>query len=298
MLITPPNSSPEVLLTSDGRDWARIEAALIRFPRGVSHAPSAEMHRLGLHMGPPVRASCACDGRRMQRVQKSGDIDIVPAGMDGSWEDDADSHVLQLSLAPVLLREIADELGRKDHEAELLPRFQMRDARIEAIAWAIKADLEADTPSDPLYVDLLAHALAVRLIETMDRRPARSDKDRTQKFSDRQLRLVTEFIESNLDRKLHLADLTDAVGISGTRLKTLFRNSTGVPVHQYVIRRRVDYATALLSTTEMPPSEVAVAAGFSHQSHMASTMRRLTGQTPSDITRLAAKFRPKLQKTV
>jgi len=273
-----------------------MEAHLMRFPKGLSHAPSADVHRLGMHVGPPVNASCACDGRRVRRVQKSGDIDIVPAGMDGTWEDDADVHVLQLSLAPQLLTEVAGELGVKDRAAELLPRFQMRDTRIEAIGWAIKADLEAETPSDPLYVDLLANALAVRLIETIDRQPA-PNTGRTQKFSERQLKLLTEFIETNLDRKLYLSDLADAVGVSGTRLKTLFRNSTGIPVHQYVIRRRVDYAKALLTTTAMPASEVAVAAGFSHQSHMASTMRRITGQAPSDIARLTS-FGPKLQRRV
>lgn len=291
-----PVTTPEVLLASTGRDWSRMEAYLMRFPRGLSHAPSADVHRLGMHVGPPVNASCACDGRRLRRVQKSGDIDIVPAGMDGTWEDDADVHVLQLSLAPQLLAEVAGEMGVDDRAAELLPRFQLRDTRIEAIGWAIKADLEAETPSDPLYVDLLANALAVRLIETIDRQPA-PNTGRTQKFSERQLKLLTEFIETNLDRKLYLSDLADAVGVSGTRLKTLFRNSTGVPVHQYVIRRRVDYAKALLTTTAMPASEVAVAAGFSHQSHMASTMRRLTGQAPSEIARLAT-FGPKLQKRV
>jgi AraC family transcriptional regulator len=37
----------------------------------------------------------------------------------------------------------------------------------------------------------------------------------------------------------------------------------------------------------MPASEVAIAAGFAHQSHMASTMRRLLGHTPGDIVRQA-----------
>ncbi|MGH6644834.1 MAG: helix-turn-helix transcriptional regulator, partial [Bradyrhizobium sp.] len=106
-----------------------------------------------------------------------------------------------------------------------------------------------------------------------------------------------EFIETNLDQKLQLADLAMVVGVSVTRLKTLFRNSTGAPVHQYVISRRVEYARALMATTRMPASEIALAAGFAHQSHMASTMRRLLGQTPGEIVREASEFRPKVQRT-
>jgi AraC family transcriptional regulator len=35
----------------------------------------------------------------------------------------------------------------------------------------------------------------------------------------------------------------------------------------------------------MPASQVALAAGFAHQSHMASTMRRILGRTPGEIAR-------------
>jgi AraC family transcriptional regulator len=273
-----------------------MDADFLHIPRGLWHVRGGDMHGVGVHFGPPVNADCSCDGRRMRRVQKPGDIDIVPAGIDGSWEDDGDCRILRLSLHPSLLHQVAEELGRDVGKTELVPRFQVRDTRIEAIGWAVKADLEAVTPSDPLYIDLLANALAVRLIETASGGSPQPESLSEPKLSARQLRILTEFIESNLDQKLRLADLAKVVGVSVTRLKTLFRNSTGVPVHQYVIRRRVEYARALMATTVMPASEIAVAAGFSHQSHMASTMHRLLGQRPGDIVRQAREFRPKLQK--
>ena len=296
MTLSSLQSSPQILLTSAGRAWRGLDADFVHIPRGLSCVPGGEKHRLGMHFGPPVNADCHCDGRRMRRVQKPGDIDIVPAGMDGSWEDDADCHILRLSLQPSLLRQVAEELGWDAGRAELLPRFQLRDTRIEAIGWAVKADLEAATPSDPLYIDLLANALAVRLIETASGGSLEPENRSEPKLSARQLRMLTEFIETNLEQKLYLADLATVAGVSVTRLKTMFRNCIGVPVHQYVIRRRVEYARALMTTTGMAASEVAVAAGFAHQSHMAATMRRLLGLTPGDIVRQAREFRPKLQK--
>ena len=254
------------------------------------------MHSVGVHFGPPVNADCSCGARRMRRVQKPGDIDIVPAGVDGSWEDDGDCQILRLSLHPSLLRQVAESLGRDINKIEILPRLQMRDVRIEAIAWAVKADLEAVTPSDPLYVDLLASALAVRLIETAGGSPLEPERGGEPRLSVRQLRTLTEFVETHLHHKLRLTELAKVAGVSVTRLKTLFRNSTGVPVHQYVIRRRVEYARALIATSAMPVSEVAVAAGFAHQSHMTSTMRRLLGQTPGEIIRRPRELRLKLQK--
>ncbi|MBB3591006.1 AraC family transcriptional regulator [Rhizobium sp. BK529] len=296
MTASSVQTSPQILLTSSGRAWSGLAAEFLHIPRGLSRVPGGDMHRLGIHFGPPVNADCRCGGRRMRRVQKPGDIDVIPAGLDGSWEDDADCRILRVGLDPGRLAQVAGELGRDAGQIELQPRFQLRDAGIEAICRAIKADLEADIPSDPLYIDLLANALAIRLIETASGASRMPETRNTQKLSARQLRVLTEFIETNLDRKLHLADLAIVAGLSVTRLKSLFRNSTGVPVHQYVMRRRVEYARALMTTTDMAASEIALAAGFAHQSHMATTMRRLTGQTPGEILREVGEFRPKLQR--
>ncbi|MBW9056236.1 helix-turn-helix transcriptional regulator [Rhizobium mesosinicum] len=289
-------TSPQILLTSAGRAWSGLAADFLHIPRGISRVPAGDMHRLGIHFGPPVNADCRCGGRRMRRVQKPGDIDVIPAGLDGSWEDDADCRILRVSLAPSRLQQVAEDLGRDIGKIELQPRFQLRDAGIEAICRAIKADLEADTPSDPLYIDLLANALAIRLLETARDGAPRPEISGEPKLSARQLRTLTEYIETNLDRKLHLADLAVVAGVSVTRLKSLFRNSTGLSVHQYVIRRRVEYARALMTTTGMAASEIALAAGFAHQSHMVTTMRRLIGQTPGEILREAGEFRPNLQR--
>jgi len=221
----------------------------------------------------------------MRGLHKTGDIGVVPAGVEGSWRDDAACHLLRLSLQPSLLHEVAEQLGKAAEKVSLVPLFQLRDPGLEAIGWAIKADLEAETPSDPLYIDLLTNALAVRLVELVMDGEKRSESPRQSRMSTRQLRVLIDFIESNLDQKLRLAHLASVAGVSATRLKTLFRNSTGIPVHQYVIGGRVEYARALMSTTRMPASEIAVAAGFAHQSHMATTMRRILGQTPREIAR-------------
>ncbi|WP_147181643.1 helix-turn-helix domain-containing protein [Ciceribacter naphthalenivorans] len=288
--------SPSILLSSVGRDWTGLDADFVHIPRGLSHVPGGELHRLGMHYGPPVNADCSIGGKRMRRVQKPGDIDIVPAGIGGSWEDDADCHILRLSLHPSLLKHVAEDMGRDAGKIELLPRFQVRDARLEGIGRAVKADLEADTPSDPLFIELLANALAVRLIETANGGFPAPEKHGEAKFPERKLRVLTEYIEANLDQKLQLADLAVLAGVSVTRLKALFRNSTGTSVHQYVIHRRVEYARALMGTTTMSVSEIALAAGFAHQSHMTSTIRRVLGQTPGEIARHASEFRPNLQR--
>ncbi|WP_413988258.1 helix-turn-helix domain-containing protein [Labrys okinawensis] len=277
----PAVEQASILLTSAGRGWHSLEAEFLSIPRGRHHVAGGEMHRLGIHFGTPVNADCRCDGRHSRRIQKHGDIDVIPAGLDGSWEDDAACTILRLRLAPALLSKVAEELDGPPGRFGLRAVFQLRDPRIEAIATAIKAELEADIPSDPLYAQSLGLALAARLMAI----PDGPDLSERTGLSSRQYHLLADFIESHLDRSLSLAELAQTAGLGLSQLKQLFPRSFGMPVHQYVVRRRVERARALLLTGDMPMSEVALAAGFAHQSHMATWMRRLTGMTPGEILR-------------
>lgn len=57
------------------------------------------------------------------------------------------------------------------------------------------------------------------------------------------------------------------------------------PAHGYVVRRRSERARLLLLAGELAPSQVALEAGFSHQTHMSRWLRRLYGVLPSDLGR-------------
>jgi AraC-like DNA-binding protein len=73
------------------------------------------------------------------------------------------------------------------------------------------------------------------------------------------------------------------VAIGASHLKATFKRTTGLAVHEYIVHRRVHRAKQLLTAGQLPASQVALAAGFSHQSHMARWMRRLLGRTPSSF---------------
>ena len=171
------------------------------------------------------------------------------------------------------------DLGRNPDQ--IVPRFQLRDPRIEAVAWAIKANLEADAPSDRLYAKSLGLALASRLVDP-GLQPGHTTR---QTLTVRQRRLLVEYIDANLDQSLSLRDLAAVAGLSVSHLKTLFGNTFGLPVHRYVVRCRVDRARMLLLSGDLPMSQVALAAGFADQSHMANCMRRVLGLTPGAIAR-------------
>lgn len=100
-----------------------------------------------------------------------------------------------------------------------------------------------------------------------------------------QRRRLVDFIEDHIDQSLSLADLAAVSGLSLSHLKPLFRATFDMPMHQYVLTRRVERARLMLLSEDMPLSQVALETGFAHQSHMAHWMRRILGITPGMIAR-------------
>lgn len=256
-----------------------LRVDLRTFAPGIVELEAHGDHLLKVHVGAPVEGECST---RQRFRYTRGDLDIHPAGDGDVWEVDQASTALEVQIPPSLLRRAAEDMGLDPDRSGLAPRHQFRDPQIEHIAWALDAERAAGHPSGRLYTESLGLALAVHLLGTYTA-PIALPRG----LSRPQLRRVTGFIEAHLDQDLSLARLADVAGVSASHLKTLFRRSLGLPVHEYVIQRRVERAKALLVAGHLPASQVALEAGFSHQSHMARHMRRLLGVTPASVARRA-----------
>ncbi|AKF09855.1 AraC family transcriptional regulator [Sandaracinus amylolyticus] len=237
-------------------------------------------HCLSIHASAPARVSCHRVATRAVVVR--GEISLVPIGGFDECVQDDPSSVIDLYLPPSLIRLAAEDLGLDPDRAALEPRFCFRDPRVEHIVWALEAEHRAAARSTTLYRESLGLALAVHLLASY-RAPI--TPRRATGLSARQLARVTEWIEAHLDGDLSLVRLAKVAGVSASHFRVLFKRSTSIPVHEYVIRRRVERARTLLQRGELGTSQIALETGFAHQSHMARCMRRVLGVTPSQIKR-------------
>jgi AraC-like DNA-binding protein len=97
----------------------------------------------------------------------------------------------------------------------------------------------------------------------------------------RALRRVREYIEANLEETVSVQTLADIAGLSMYHFARAFKQSEGVTPHDYLVQCRVRHAQDLLASTDLPLSEIAVAAGFADQSHCARRFREHVGLSPS-----------------
>lgn len=97
------------------------------------------------------------------------------------------------------------------------------------------------------------------------------------------MRRVREHVEVHFSESMDLVELAAVAGLSMHHFARAFKQSTGVTPHHYLVHRRIERAQEMLTRSELPLSEIALAAGFSDQSHLARHFRQMLGMTPGQF---------------
>jgi len=276
-------SPPTELRSSVGNDrLPLLDVLTTPVPSGVFNSPTDGRHVLCLHLGDPVPVSYRVANREREGRRIHGQFCVVPAGSSTRWIVSRPARSLLLRLAPSLVPETADAMGMGSQAAELAPSIHIRDPQVERIGWMMQAEDHDAYPSGRLFADSLASALAARLL-TLQSRYGSSAPKSGRALPAWRLRKVIDYVEAHLDEELSLAELASVAGFSLSHFKPLFKQAVGMPVHRFVVERRVERARMRLIEGGRSLTEIAMEAGFTHPSHMAHWMRRVLGLSPSQI---------------
>jgi AraC family transcriptional regulator len=153
----------------------------------------------------------------------------------------------------------------------------MRRIGREALAPGFASDLLLDALATSIEIDLIRYLKGER---GAGQPPSRGG------LSQRQLRLVTDHVESWSGGSIRTADLAALVDLSRGHFMRAFKESTGRTVHEYVEQVRLDRAKALLAQSDMPLKQIAAHLGFATPSSFSLAFRRSTSMTPGRYRRL------------
>src|SRR3981189_1335047 len=96
-----------------------------------------------------------------------------------------------------------------------------------------------------------------------------------------QILRVRAYIDSNLDRTIHIGDLSAVARRSKAHFSRKFKQAVGESPHAYVVRRRLERACHLMITRGASLREIALRVGFSDQAHLCRLFRQAFGQSPA-----------------
>lgn len=218
---------------------------------------------------------------------RNGYIEIYPADLPVSLNSHSTvskMELIQCYLEPNLLAQTAHESGNSDR-FELLLTLKKADLLITQICLALKASLEVDATGSRFYADSMAAALSAHLLQQYSTRKHHF-REYEDGLSKKKLSQATEYIRAHLGENLSLSEVANELEMSQYYFCRLFKQSTGISPHQYLIRQRVEQAKHLLKNPERSIIWIALECGFANQSHFAKCFRQHTGMNPNQFRKL------------
>lgn len=201
--------------------------------------------------------------------RRSGCVSFLPAGAAHAEHHLTHGRHLMIDVAPSAVDDVSTVARVPTAPTTLTRRSALR------LSSRLAREIRRPDPLTPLIVDSIVTELLGELCRERNRDAGPGD--------------WIDAVRSRLDATpLHhhsLAALAREVGRHPMHVARAFRQRTGRSVGGYLRQRRVDWAATQIKSSELPISDIAVAAGFSDQSHFSRWCRTYLGVTPTLLRR-------------
>jgi AraC family transcriptional regulator len=215
-------------------------------------------------------------------VKEPQSVSIFPGGVLPAITPATDTELIVCAFEQDFVAEIARESDI--HSVPEMPMEEgVRDPAIVNLGNLLVTEARTGGASGTLYADHVAHAFVLRLL-SLWRLPKRSTAGELS-IPRISLRRVLERMHTNPETDWSLASLAEESGFSRNHFIRMFRSSTGVTPHRYLLQLRVERAKAMLRNSRVRLIDIAASCGFSSEAHLSRAFRGLLGTTPSEYRR-------------
>jgi AraC family transcriptional regulator len=171
--------------------------------------------------------------------------------------------------------------------ARLRPRLFFNDARLADTVRKVRSLVSTPHELAPLHAQTLAILLYVEMLSGAEGFLAGS-KTRSG-LSLHAARLLREYIDAEISSNPQIAELSALVDLSPYYFMRAFKQTFGVPPHQYVMRCRIERAKRMIQEGRQPIAEIAGHLGFSSASHFSTAFKAIAGESPSQFRRFGGR---------
>jgi AraC family transcriptional regulator len=179
----------------------------------------------------------------------------------------------------------AKRLARRSEDAGHSPAAESReDPVIQRLSDALAATEAAQDRHSGICADALRLAILTRQFSgqaaPLGGAVADNGGRNVRSLQNWRLKRVLQYVDDHLTAKITLQDLAKVAGLSRMHFAAQFRAAVGMRPHQYLLKRRIERAEALLKQAEVSLVEVALTVGFQTQAHFTTVFKRFAGDTP------------------
>lgn len=269
-----------IVTSSSGLGWADVHVEVGRNGAWEVDDVSVARHYLALNTDDvPLRFETKLGGTFRPTVLAPGELWFCPAGESFSHRVPAPSGFALVTLEPSKLARVLE-----DDQTGLRRTYGVARPQLEHLVRALAAEAERGGPSGGLFVDALATALAVQIVDSFGTRGAAPSTE-AHRLSRSVLGRVLEQVDARLGGGVTVEELARTAGLSAARFTRAFRGSTGKSPYQFVLHRRLEEAKRALEVRDPDILNVALRFGFSDQAHFTRLFKRRFGVPPGRFVR-------------
>ena len=211
---------------------------------------------------------------------QAGQACLYDLKRDPKFLMDKPFHSLHFHLSRAVFDAIADDMNApRIGELDYQPGLGVDDKIIRDLGTMLLGGLSHPERVSRMFLEHVTLATAAHVAQTYGGMRVAAARAKGG-LAPWQLRRSTELLAAHLDGSVTLKSLADACGLSASYFTRAFRTSTGLAPHQWLAHRRVETAKDLLRQRQDPLREVALACGFSDQSHFTNAFTRMVGTSP------------------
>lgn len=155
------------------------------------------------------------------------------------------------------------------------------DPLVSAAAVHLLNELQKGDRADTGFLERLAGVMLEQVYRTLSIPVSGSVNTGHTHFS--RLQAVFSYIRAHLAEDLSAEVLANCAKVSRAHFCRLFQQVTGGPPHQYVLAARLEQARTMLAASNQTIARIAQDCGFSSQSHLTSSFRKLHAITPAQF---------------
>lgn len=93
---------------------------------------------------------------------------------------------------------------------------------------------------------------------------------------------ILDYIKWNCFSRIAVTELADYFGYNDKYLSSLFKEMSGIPLKQYLMQERMEYAKAALMDSTTSVAEIAESMGYSDHHNFSHAFKKVTGLTPTE----------------
>jgi AraC family transcriptional regulator len=186
---------------------------------------------------------------------------------------------IRFFISQASLDELAFDQGMPAIKGLALTAWGSPDKVLFGLAHALLDQVERADERSALFIDHVALAFHAHIMATYGH-VAVAGPSSAGKLSPWQLRRVLDFMAVHLNDDPTIADLAQQCGLSSGYFARAFRQTLGVTPHQWLVRKRVERARALLLGSALGLADIAVMCGFVDQSHFTRVFAKFEGNSP------------------